>query len=120
MNEHGQTAGSEPDFDWVELVPPRTLLLPRPGLRIFLVEVKSDTVRGKHLHNHPLDFLRTEIPDMRIPEGARAMVLRANAERSANPRHRSEVWIVDEDPAEAVAGDPTAVGVQFKHPNEDA
>ena len=37
------------------------------------------------------------------------MVLRANAERSANPRHRSEVWTVIPDNSK------TAVGVQYKY-----
>lgn len=97
------------DFDWVELRPERTLLLPELGFKMFLVQVKSERDSGKFLHNDPLEFFRNEIPEMEVPhEDVRAMVLRANAERSANPRHRSEVWIL-------YPGSTTAVGVQYKH-----
>jgi len=98
-----------PEFDWVELSPERELLRD-PGFRMFLVQVKSETDSGKWLHNDPLDFFRKQIPEMGIPdEDVRAMLLRANAERSANPRHRSEVWMV------YPSGSTTAVGVQYKH-----
>jgi hypothetical protein len=73
------------------------------------VQVKSETDSGKSLHNDPIDFLRKQIPEMQLPdEDVRAMVLRVNAERSANPRHRSELWMV-------YPGSTTAVGVQYKH-----
>ena len=76
---------------------------------MFLVQVKSEKAAGKHLHNDPLEFFRRQVPEMGIPdEDVRAMVLRANAERSANPRHRSEVWMV-------YPGSTIAVGVQYKH-----
>ena len=97
-----------PEFDWVELIPERTLLREH-GFRMFFVQVKSETESGRHLHNDPLDFFRTNIPEMGIPEeDVHAMLLRANAERSANPRHRSELWMV-------MPGSTTAVGVQYKH-----
>ena len=97
-----------PEFDWVELTPERTLLRDH-GFRMYLVQVKSESDWGKRLHNDPLDFFRSEIPEMGIPdEDVQATVLRVNAERSANPRHRSEVWMV-------YPGSTRAVGVQYKH-----
>lgn len=112
MPEHEYEPGTRGvDFDWSELRPERTLLRD-PGFRMFLVQVKSESDSGKFLHNDPLAFFRREIPEMEVPdEDVRAMVLRVNAERSANPRHRSEVWSL-------IPGSTTAVGVQYKHPNE--
>ena len=111
--ESGQEARSDGELDWVEITPERELLREDLGFRIFLVQVKSETDTGKWLHNDPIDCLRTRIPEMAISdEDVRAVVLRANAERSANPRHRSEVWMV-------FPGSTNAVGVQYKHANEE-
>jgi len=102
------------EFDWVELKPEKKLLRGEEdlelGFRMFLVQVKSETGSGKDLHHHPLEFFRNKIPEMGIPKGddVRAMTLRVNAERSANPRHRSELWVV-------IPGSTTAVGIQYKH-----
>ena len=109
MDEEAPRGKRGEDFDWVELIPERTLLRDL-GFRIFLVQVKSELAGGKRLHNDPLEFFRTEIPEMGIPaEDVHATLLRANAEHSANPRHRSEVWMV------YPTGSTTAVGVQYKH-----
>ena len=54
-----------------------------------------------------LKEVRAKVPEMDLPEGTRAQVLRVNAERPANPRKRREVWIV--------YGDNIAVGVQYKY-----
>ena len=59
------------------------------------------------MHNDPLTVLRARAPEMDLPEGTRAQVLRVNAERPANPRKRREVWIVYEG--------SFAVGVQYKY-----
>jgi len=117
-----------PEFAWTELTPSQETvdcdLLIDPGFRMFLVQVKSDSPIGQDLHNDPLRVLRSQIDSLRSDESdklgipplrddVRAMVLRANAERSANPRHRTEVWIV-------IPGSTVAVGVQYKHANPDA
>jgi len=103
---------SPDELDWVELKPDRDpKLLPNHGFRMFLVQVKSETDSGRHLHNHPLEFFRQRVPEMgelMSEDDVRAVVLRANAERSANPRHRSELWVV-------IPGSTTAVGIQYKH-----
>jgi hypothetical protein len=73
----------------------------------FLVEVESDTPIGRELLRDPLSVLRkidVDIPDRDV----RAMVLRVNAEIPANPRHRSELWML-------IPGSTTVVGIQFKH-----
>jgi hypothetical protein len=102
------------DFEWTELRPERLLSRdgnPELGFRLFLCMTKSDTDNGRALHNDPIAFLR-ENADMGIgDEDVRAMVLRVNAERSANPRHRAEVWMV-------IPGSTTAVGLQYKYPNQ--
>jgi len=112
--ESGQA--DDRDFDWVELKPGRSLLRDDLGFRVFLVQVISDTDNGHLLHDDPLTFFRENIPDMRIPDEAddvRAMLLRVNAERPSNPRHRSEVWAV-------IPGSTTVAGLQYKHPNDEA
>ena len=77
---------------------------------VFLVQVKSDSREGRDLHNDPIEFSRRKAPKvLEGEENVRAMVLRANAERSANPRHRSEVWIVIPDNSK------TAVGAQYTY-----
>ena len=112
--ESGQ--GDEREFGWVELTPDGGPGLPREDLqfRVFFVQVKSESESGQALHNDPIPFLRENIPEMQIPEeDVRAMLVRANAERSANPRHRSEVWAV-------IPGSTTIVGLQYKHPNDES
>jgi hypothetical protein len=81
--------------------------LRRDEFSIFLVQVESDKPIGKELLRDPLSVLRKI--DVEIPEtDVRAMVLRVNADIPANPRHRSELWMV-------IPGSTTAVGIQFKH-----
>jgi hypothetical protein len=100
------------EFAAVELTPvdPNALLGP-PTFRVFQIDVKSDTDIGHLLHDDPLTALRENAPEMDIDEGARAQVLRVNAERPANPVKRKEVWIVYPD-------NTTAVGVQYKYLEE--
>jgi|tagenome__1003787_1003787.scaffolds.fasta_scaffold20200072_2 hypothetical protein len=96
-------------FAAVELKPvDENDLLWEPTFRVFQIDVKSDTDIGRALHNDPLTVLRENAPEMEINEGARAQVLRVNAERPANPVKRKEVWIVYPD-------NTTAVGVQYKY-----
>ena len=74
---------------------------------VFLVQVESDTPIGRELHRDPLSVLRKM--DVDLPEtNVRAMVVRVNAEIPANPKHRSELWMV-------APGSTTAIGIQFKH-----
>jgi hypothetical protein len=115
-------------FAWVELIPAEEGKLEPPTFRVFQIDVKSDTDIGHVLHNDPLRVLRDDLPpendvkideetrvrvrelssEVAIDEGARAQVLRVNAERPANPVKRKEVWIVYPD-------NTTAVGVQYKY-----
>ncbi|RDH79734.1 hypothetical protein DVS77_05935 [Mycolicibacterium moriokaense] len=106
---------SQPDQgDWsggfwsVELTPIEEGILEwdRP-FKVFQVDVESNTEIGRALHNDPLTVLRARVPEMDLPEGTQAQVLRVNAERPANPRKRREVWIVYEG--------SFAVGVQYKY-----
>jgi hypothetical protein len=114
MSDDEQSAND--DFEWTELKPERQLTRngnPELGFRLFLCMAKSDTEQGRALHNDPIAFLR-ENADMGIgDDDVRAMVLRVNAERSANPRHRAEVWMV-------IPGSTTAVGLQYKYPNVES
>jgi len=98
-----------PDFKYTELKPEGPLIY-TDTFRVFLVQVKSDSDEGRKLHNDPIEFFKQNARDiLGDEENVRAMVLRANAERSANPRHRSEVWTVIPE------GSKTAVGVQYKY-----
>jgi hypothetical protein len=88
--------------------------VPEQVFSVFLVEVKSETDIGRQMLVDPLPVLRERVAEMGIGEGpdVRAQVLRVNAEVSANPHRRSEVWIV-------YPGSTNAVGIQYKYP-EDA
>ena len=107
MNEGGYDQSSV--FAYTELKPAKQALYP-DDFSIFLVQVKSDSEEGHALHNDPIAFLKEKVPDLLGgEEDVRAMVLRVNAERSANPKHRSEVWIA------YPGGSKTAVGIQYKY-----
>jgi hypothetical protein len=96
-------------FAYTELKPAGQALYP-DDFSIFLVQVKSETDAGRELHNDPLDFFRRNIPELLGGEkDVRATVFRVNAERSANPKHRSEVWIT------YPGNSKTAVGIQYKY-----
>ena len=98
-----------PVFRYTELKPEGPLIY-TDTFRVFLVQVKSNTPEGQYLHNDPIEFFKENAPEiLGGEENVRAMVLRANAERSANPKHRSEVWTVIPDNSK------TAVGVQYKY-----
>ena len=75
---------------------------------VFLVQVKSDTDEGHALLVDPIAFFEENVPEMGLAKApdTRAMVLRVNAEISANPRHRSEIWV-------SYSGN--AVGLQYKY-----
>ena len=75
---------------------------------LFLVQVKTDSDTGRRYNDHPLSVFRDRAPEMGIEEGARAHVLRVNAEISANPVRKSAVWAV-------IPGSTTAVGVEYKY-----
>lgn len=77
--------------------------------KVFLVQVKSDSERGKQLLVDPISVFR-EIPEMGIGDDpdVRAQLLRVNAEISANPVRRSAVWLV-------IPGSTTAVGIEYKY-----
>jgi len=97
------------DFAYTELKPTEQAIYP-DDFKIFLVQVKSETDAGHELHNDPIEFLGRNVPELLEGEtDVRAMVLRVNAERSANPHHRSEVWIA------IPGGSKTAVGIQYKY-----
>jgi hypothetical protein len=99
----------EADFAYTELKPAGAALYP-DDFKIFLVQVKSETDAGHELHNDPIDFLRRNVPELlEGEEDVRATVLRVNAERSANPHHRSELWV------SFPGGSKTAVGLQYKY-----
>jgi hypothetical protein len=83
-----------------------------PTFSVFQIDVESSTEIGHALHDDPLTVLRAKVPDINLPAGTRAQVLRVNAERPVNPRKRKEVWIVYPD-------NTTAVGVQYKYPDEE-
>src|SRR5262245_21007738 len=101
--------GGSTDFAYTERKPPGPALSP-DALSIFVVPRQSDTGACHELRNDPLDLFRRNIPELLGDEDdVRAMVLRVNAERSANPHHRSEVWIA------YPGGSKTAVGLQFKY-----
>jgi hypothetical protein len=96
-------------FGWVRLRPVSDdFLLWTPNFEVFQIDAKSETDIGHRLHDHPLDLFREKIPEMRIPDGIRAQVLRVNAERPANPTKHRLICIIDRD-------DPTVVGVQYKY-----
>jgi hypothetical protein len=106
----GEGSG-EQDFAWIELEP--KTLLRELDFAMFFVQVVSNSQVGHDLHNNPVRVLRERIPEMDLPEeDVRATVLRVNAERPANPRHRSELWL-------QFPGSTNLVGVQYKHPNEE-
>jgi hypothetical protein len=108
VNEGGYDEESA-EFAYTELRPVQQALYP-DDFSIFLVQVKSETESGRQLHNDPIDFFRRNVPELLgDEEDVRAMVLRVNAERSANPKHRSEVWI------SYPGGSKTAVGIQYKY-----
>lgn len=98
------------DFYSTRLIPEGEV--PDQVFSVFLVEVKSESEIGKRMLVDPLPVLRERVPGMNIGEDVRAQVLRVNAERSANPHRRSEVWAV-------FPGSTHAVGIQYKYP-EDA
>jgi hypothetical protein len=111
QQDQGNHDGGREDeeFAWVRLEPVSDgFLFWPPTFKVFQVDVKSNSVTGQRLHTDPLDLFREKIPEMGIDEGARAQVLRVNAERPANPVKRKEVWIVYPD-------NTTAVGVQYKY-----
>ena len=99
-----------PDFDYVEITPKGPLY--QDEFRIFLVQVKSDSAAGHALLVDPIPFLRDNIPELSgllaKEANVRASVLRVNAEISANPRHRSELWV-------AYEGSTNAIGLQYKY-----
>jgi hypothetical protein len=82
----------------------------RDEFSIYLVQVDSETDAGRELLVDPIDFFRRNIPEMGLGEetDVRAMVLRVNAEISANPKHRSEVWLT-------IPGSTNAIGLQYKY-----
>jgi hypothetical protein len=77
--------------------------------KVFLVQVKSDSERGRQLLVDPISVFR-EIPEMGIGDDpdVRAQVLRINAEISANPVRRSAIWLL-------IPGNTTAVGIEYKY-----
>ena len=96
-------------FGWVRLQPVSDEhLLWEPNFEVFQIDADSASDIGHRLHDHPLEVFGEKIPEMRIPDGIRAQVLRVNAERPANPRKMRAVWIVDRY-------DSTVVGVQYKY-----
>jgi hypothetical protein len=100
------------DFYSTRLIPEGEV--PEQVFSVFLVEVKSESEVGKQMLVDPLPVLRDRVDGIGIGEGpdVRAQVLRVNAEVSANPHRRSEIWIV-------YPGSTNAVGIQYKYP-EDA
>ena len=111
MSEGGQGEGEGgQDFAVTRYVPEGQPLFDE-DLPIFLVQVKSDTAIGAEMLRDPIGVLRERVPELssRLSEpDVRAMVLRVNAEVPANPRHRSDVWIL-------YPGSTTAVGIQYKY-----
>jgi hypothetical protein len=106
-----QQGGTEDDeFGWSRLRPENDEQLRYVDpFSVFLVQVKSDSETGRRLHTDPLTVLREKVPEMGLDDpDVRLQLLRVNAERSANPVRRSEVWIVS-------PGSTTAVGVQYKY-----
>jgi hypothetical protein len=108
------------EFAWTPLVPPDPPDDERPGLyqspvQVFLIHFKSDTDIGALANNDPLTFFRQFIPEMRIPDdGAddvRAMLLRVNAERPANP-----VWV--RLVAAVIHGSTTVAMLHYKDEND--
>ena len=77
---------------------------------VYLVHIKSDTDGGRLLHVDPIKFFEDNVPEMGLKKGGdtRATVLRINAEISANPLHRSEVWLT-------YPGSTNAIGLQYKY-----
>jgi hypothetical protein len=110
VNEGGYEVDSA-DFGYIELAPKEGgKALYEDDFTIFLVQVKSETDAGRFLHNDPIKFFEKHVPEFLGDEKeVRAMVLRVNAERSANPKHRSEVWLA------YPGGSKTAVGIQYKY-----
>jgi hypothetical protein len=109
MNGEGQGETENADFAWTRLVPEGKALY-TDRFSTYLVHVKSDSAAGHQLLADPVGFFKDNIQEMGLGDepDVRAMVLRVNAEVPANPRHRSEVWMV-------YPGSKTAVGVQFKY-----
>jgi hypothetical protein len=98
------------DFAYIEITPKGPLY--QDEFSIFLVQVVSESKAGGELLVDPIDFLRRNIKEFRalLAEDAevRASVLRVNAEISANPKHRSELWV-------AYKGSINAIGLQYKY-----
>lgn len=114
MDGEGESTAEE--FAYTRLTPAgfKPKQLRDIGFEIFLVQVKSESRSGQDSRHDPLTFLRERIPEMGLGDGkdVHATVLRVNAEVPANPRHTSEVWMV-------YPGSTTAVGVQFKHADDE-
>jgi hypothetical protein len=98
------------DFAYIEITPKGPLY--QDEFSIFLVQVVSESKAGGELLVDPIRFLRRNIPELRVllakDADVRASVLRVNAEISANPRHRSELWV-------AYGGSTNAIGLQYKY-----
>ncbi len=107
-----------PDFAYIELTPEgppstsgRVGRLYQDEFSIFLVQVVSESEAGRALLVDPIPFLRDNIDELRdrlAVKDVRASVFRVNAEISANPKHRSEVWV-------AYKGSTNAIGLQYKY-----
>jgi hypothetical protein len=110
QDQSGRNGDREDEvFGWVRLQPVSDgHLLWEPNFEVFQIDAKSETDIGHRLHDNPLELFREKIPEMRIPDGIRAQVLRVNAERPANPTKSRLICIVDRD-------DSTVVGVQSKY-----
>lgn len=98
----------QPDFHVTRLTAEDPLY--EDEFSVFLVQVKSETEAGHALLVDPIAFFEENIPDMGLSKGpdTSAMVLRVNAEISANPRHRSEIWV-------SYPGSTKAIGLQYKY-----
>ena len=98
----------QPDFHVTRLTAEEPLY--KDEFSIFLVQVKSESEAGHALLVDPIAFFQENVPEMGLRKGpdTHAMVLRVNAEISANPRHRSEIWV-------SYPGSTRAVGLQYKY-----
>ena len=108
MEQQGGIEGDE--FGWARLMPEtEERFAYEERLKVFLVQVKTDSETGAQFNTDPLTVLRERASEMGLDDSdVRLQVLRLNAERPQNPVRKSAVWIV-------YPGSTNAFAVEYKY-----